>query len=145
MRPNVFPTTTTDAGAAEVESVEAPLGADQLRVRVSRVDRSDTSYNITDGVRRISFADAASGPQRVELPLWPTAIRLPPGERIRVLLASGAHPRIARNLGSGGLLAQATAQDMQSANVSIHRGREHASYIELPLRSLPHASLQEPL
>ena len=66
-------------------------------VRVSEVDESGRSSNVSDGFRR--FDTAPDGPVRLELD--PIAHRFAPGSRIRVLVAGGCHPRYARNLGTG--------------------------------------------
>ncbi|MGH2484679.1 MAG: CocE/NonD family hydrolase C-terminal non-catalytic domain-containing protein, partial [Ktedonobacterales bacterium] len=40
--------------------------------------------------------------------VWPTAYHFRKGQRIRVQVSSGAHPRFARNLGGGEPLATGT-------------------------------------
>jgi uncharacterized protein len=68
-------------------------------VRVSEVDTSGRSQNVTEGFRRLD-PDAANGTIRLELD--PIAHRFKAGHRIRLLIAGGSHPRFDRNLGSGG-------------------------------------------
>ena len=53
-------------------------------------------------------------------------------ERIRVQVSSGAHPRFARNLGTGELLATATTHLI--ADQTIYHDPEHPSAILLPIR-----------
>jgi uncharacterized protein len=73
-------------------------------VRVCDVEPDGTSLNVCDGLIRLT----AEGPPRdgegvaaVRFELWPTAHRFRAGHRIRVQVSSGAHPRYARNPGTG--------------------------------------------
>src|SRR5260370_27512858 len=61
--------------------------------------------------------------------LWPTAHRFCAGHRIRVQISSGAHPRFARNTGSGEPLA--TAAKLLVADQTIYHDPEHPSGIVL--------------
>ena len=63
--------------------------------------------------------------------LWPTAQRFSRGQRIRVQVSSGAHPRFARNLGTGEPLAIGRA--MRVAHLEIHHSLSHPSTITLPI------------
>jgi predicted acyl esterase len=69
----------------------------------------------------------------VRVALWPTAQRFRAGHRVRVQIASGAHPRFARNLGTGEPIATGTA--MRAAEQRIHHRPGRASAIELPVVS----------
>ena len=114
--------------------VQANAETIDLFVRIARVDKNGKSTNVTDGVRRFSLTKTGGPIHSARVDLWPTAIRLRAGERLRVMIASGAHPRIARNLGEGDLAEQASMTTMRSAVVTIHHNREHPSLIELPFR-----------
>ncbi len=63
--------------------------------------------------------------------LWPTAHAFRAGHRIRLQVSSGAHPRFARNLGTGEPLATATR--MRVAHQAVHHDPEHPSVIVLPV------------
>ena len=79
-------------------------------VRVCDVDRLGVSRNVCDALERVG-PDAerdADGVVRVSFPLWPAAHRFGRGHRIRVQVSSGAHPRYARNTGTGEPLVSAT-------------------------------------
>jgi putative CocE/NonD family hydrolase len=81
-----------------------------LFVRLCDVDREGRSENICDGLVRVSD-DVPVGPdgvRAVEVALWSTAYRWRPGHRLRMQIAGGAHPRYARNPGSGEPLRSAT-------------------------------------
>jgi uncharacterized protein len=81
-----------------------------LFVRLCDVDPDGRSENICDGLVRVGD-DApvdADGVRAVDLALWPTAYRWRPGHRLRMQIAGGAHPRYARNPGSGEPLGSAT-------------------------------------
>ncbi|WP_406078927.1 CocE/NonD family hydrolase [Micromonospora sp. NBC_00858] len=73
-------------------------------VRLCDVDHRGRSWNVCDGLVRVTpdrFAADPSGVCRVPVPLWPTAYRFGAGHRLRVQVTGGAHPRWARNPGSG--------------------------------------------
>lgn len=97
------------------------------------------STNVCDGYIRLrpelpseSSADH-NGVRKVHVEFWPTAYRFRPGHRVRVVVASGAHPRYARNLGSGEPLGD--AQTMVVAHQEIFHGPEHPSAIMLAVAS----------
>jgi len=78
--------------------------------------------------------DLRTGPgavRKVSVEFWPTAWRFARGHGIRVLLASGAHPRYARNLGSGEPLGD--AQTAVVAHQEILFGPAHPSRLMLPV------------
>jgi putative CocE/NonD family hydrolase len=105
-------------------------------VRLCHVDDKGRSYNVSDGVERVSpegGARPADGIRVVQVALWPTAERFPAGHRIRVQVSSGAHPRFARNLGTGQPLATGTTTRV--AHQSIHHRPEHPSAIILPVKT----------
>ena len=64
---------------------------------------------------------------------WPTAYRFPRGHRIRVIVASGAHPRYARNPGTGQPLGE--AETMLIQHQEIMHGPDHPSAISLSVVS----------
>jgi putative CocE/NonD family hydrolase len=79
--------------------------------RLCDVDRWGISRNVCDalaGVRPGEFEQAGDGSTRVAFDLWPTAHRFEAGHRLRLQVSSGAHPRYARNPGTGEPLATAT-------------------------------------
>lgn len=80
-------------------------------VRLCDVDTDGVSRNVCDGLLRVEPGRSPTddeGVSRVRLDLWPTAHRFGVGHRLRVLVASGAHPRYARNHGTGEPIATAT-------------------------------------
>ena len=64
--------------------------------------------------------------------LWPTAHRFAAGHRIRLQVSSGAHPRYARNPGTGEDPAVATAQAMRAVDVEVLRDSARPSALVLP-------------
>ncbi|WES63288.1 CocE/NonD family hydrolase [Microbacter sp. GSS18] len=78
-------------------------------VRITDVHPDGRSMTVCDGIRRIgAVGTAATDPARdddgfrdVEVPLWPTFHRFAAGHRVGVQISSGAHPRYARNPGTG--------------------------------------------
>jgi putative CocE/NonD family hydrolase len=103
-------------------------------VRVCDVHPNGASYNLCEGVRRIvpgtPPADA-DGVRRVEVDLWPIGHRFRRGHRIRVQIAGGAYPRIARNLGTGEPLG--SGQTMIPNDIEIFHDPARPTAIVLPL------------
>jgi predicted acyl esterase len=78
--------------------------------------------------RRILF-ESRSRAFILRIELWPTAYRFETGHRIRLQVASGAHPRLARNTGSGEPLSTATR--LVAADQQVFHGPLHPSAIVL--------------
>lgn len=103
-------------------------------VRLCDVDPAGKSRNVCDGLLRLQPglpSPGADGCRRVVIDLWPTAYRFQPGHRLRVQVASGAHPRWARNPGSGEPLATATT--LVAADQAVYHDPDHPSAILLPV------------
>ena len=82
-----------------------------LFVRLCDVAPSGRSLNVTDRLVRLDPApgeEPHAGQRTVELTLVDTAHRFRAGHRIRLQVSGGAHPRYARNLGTGEPLGEAT-------------------------------------
>ena len=80
-------------------------------VRLCDVDPAGRSTNVCDGIQRIipdRFPAGPDGVREVTVELWPTAYRFAAGHRVRVQVSGGAHPRFARNPGTGEPLGAAT-------------------------------------
>ena len=71
-------------------------------VRLNDVDPNGISRNICDGFIRATpdTPQLSDGCWRLTIPLHATAHGFRAGHRLRLLIASGAHPRYARNLGT---------------------------------------------
>jgi putative CocE/NonD family hydrolase len=113
-------------GVALVLSVDNPHA--DVFVRLCDVDARGTSRNFSDGFLRLDPAVPAHQAQRVVLTLDPCAHRVVRGHRIRLQVSGGAHPRFARNLGTGEPLA--TAQKLVP---SVHVIQHAGSRIILPI------------
>ncbi len=81
-----------------------------LFARVCDVEPSGPSLNVCDALVRVEPGrfERDDGITRVTVRLWPTAHRFLRGHRIRLQVSSGAHPRYARNTGTGEPIAHAT-------------------------------------
>lgn len=110
--------------------VESSAAGADFFVRLCDVDGAGVSRNVCDGLQRIAV-DQSAGPQEVTVDLWPTAHRFRRGHRIRALVASGAFPRWARNLGLGEPLG--TAATVRAAEQSVHHSATAPSCITLPV------------
>jgi hypothetical protein len=104
--------------------------ADDTDVTAKLLDVHPSGFvqRLCDGLVRLSLRE---GPERavpvqpgqvhmVEVAMWDTAQRFYPGHRIRLEVASSAHPKYATNLGTGGNEATAT-EGIVATNV-IHHG-----------------------
>jgi hypothetical protein len=136
-RPDVLTYTSEPLASPLVISgdVSAKLFAGSSRphtdffARLCDVDPSGKSVNLTDGIRRLTTA--TEDPQLVTVDLWPTAHQFRPGHRIRLQVSSGAHPRFARNLGSGEPLATATT--LHAARQAVYHDPARPSAVVLPV------------
>ena len=106
-------TFTGEPLAADLEAL-GPVRADirfrssrgdtDVFVRVCDVHPDGTSLNVCDALLRLTPEEPArddDGVATVDFPLWPTAHRFRAGHRVRIQISSGAHPRYARNPGTG--------------------------------------------
>ena len=92
------------------------------------VDARGRANQMCDGYVRLTPDKApadADGVRRITITCWPTAWRLAKGHRLRLIVASGAHPRYARNLGTGEPMATCTA--MVTAQQEVLHGVEVGS------------------
>ena len=88
------------------------------------------STNVCDGYRRLRpDGSAVHDARKVAIEFWPTAYRFQLGHRVRVIVASGAHPRYSRNPGSGEPLGDTTT--MVVAHQQILHGPAYPSAITL--------------
>lgn len=117
-------------------SVELAVRSDRdhtdFYVCICEVDAKGRSLQVCDGYLRLrpgKPAADASGIRRITINCWPTAYRFKRGNKVRLIVASGAHPRYARNLGTGEPLTTATT--MVSAHQQILHGAIHGSVVNL--------------
>jgi hypothetical protein len=110
--------------------------------RVCDVDGDGASWNVCDGLTRVSrtagesdgAAPGASGARVVNVKLWPMGHRFAAGHRIRLQVSSGAHPRYARNPGTGE--DPATAVELRAVDIELVHDRDHPSAVVLPSSSV---------
>ncbi|BCJ61288.1 CocE/NonD family hydrolase [Micromonospora endophytica] len=105
-----------------------------LFVRLCDVDRRGRSWNVCDGLVRLDpvrFPADDTGVVLVPVELWPTAHRFAPGHRLRLQVSGGAHPRYARNPGTGEPLGAAVA--LRAGYREILHDPEHPSAVVLPI------------
>jgi uncharacterized protein len=115
--------------------VKSSLDYSDFFVRLCDVEPSGKSINVCDGLLRLCPghpAPQADGCLKIDVVLWPTAHRFLAGHRIRLQVSSGAHPRFARNPGSGEPLASATT--LVAADQTVYHDPAHPSAILLPVR-----------
>ncbi len=119
--------------------VEIHVGASSphfdVFARVCDVDTQGASWNVCDALTRVfpaRFEQAADGTWLISFALWPIGHRFATGHRIRLQISSGAHPRYARNPGSGEDPVTATA--LEPVDIEIFHDAEHPSMLVLPAR-----------
>jgi putative CocE/NonD family hydrolase len=98
-------------------------------VRICDVHPDGRSMTVCDAIRRID----SSGDEfrETEVELWPAFHTFAAGHRISVQVSSGAHPRYARNPGSGE--PAATAASTHRATQEISHDPARPSHVELPV------------
>lgn len=114
--------------------VRSSLDHTDFFVRLCVVEESGKSLNLCDGILRLtpgSIPPEPDGSLRIAIEVWPTAYHFRKGQRIRVQVSSGAHPRFVRNLGSGEPLA--TGTKLCIARQTVYHDPEHPSALLLPV------------
>jgi hypothetical protein len=108
-----------------------------LFARVCDVDVEGASWNVCDALASVAPGrferSDEDGSWRVEFDLWPIAHRFAAGHRIRLQVSSGAHPRYARNPGTGE--GPLEAESMLPVDVELLHGPDHRSSVVLPVIS----------
>ena len=100
-----------------------------LFVRLCDVDPRGRSWNVCDGIVRLTGEDPLAGTVRVSL--IGVAHRFGRGHRIRLQVAGGAHPRFARNPGNGHV--DAAAEDLVPTQYEIGLDAARPSALLLPV------------
>jgi hypothetical protein len=114
--------------------VKSSLEYTDFFVRLCDVYPSGKSINICDGILRLRPGQPApenDGVIKIIIEMWSTAYRFVKGHRVRLQVSSGAHPRFARNLGSGEPLATGTT--LKVADQIVYHDSAHPSAIILPV------------
>ncbi len=102
--------------------------------RVCDLHPDGKSINLCDGLFRIEPGKGEPQPDgslRIEIDLWATGHVFRKGHAIRLIVASGAHPRWSRNLGTGEPLPTGTI--MCPAMQTVYHDRAHPSALVLPV------------
>jgi hypothetical protein len=102
--------------------------------RLCVVEPDGRSMNLCEGLVRLGPGTGTRRPDgvlQVTIDFWATAYRFRPGQRIRLQVASGAHPRWARNHGTGEPVASAAA--LAAGTQTIYHDREYPSALVLPI------------
>jgi uncharacterized protein len=116
--------------------VESDREYTDFYARLCDVQPDGQSINLCDGLFRVEPEKGerqADGTLRIEVNMWATAHRFKQGHSLRLIVASGAHPRWNRNLGTGEPLATATR--MVKQNQTVYHDVTHPSALLLPVIS----------
>ena len=98
------PATVTGPVSARFR-VRGSTGHFDVFARLCDVDPQGRSWNVCDGLVRVA---GAAGKTDVRVAMSSAAYEFAAGHRLRLQVAGGAHPRFARNLGTGEPFATAT-------------------------------------
>jgi putative CocE/NonD family hydrolase len=128
--PLTAPVVIAGEPAAEVAVARDNRYADVF-ARLCDVDPSGRSRNVCDGIVRLGDADPLEGVVRVAM--IGAAHRFAPGHRIRLQVSGGAHPRFARNPGTGTL--DATDAELRDTRYRVRVGSGSGSDLLLPVLS----------
>ena len=113
--------------------IRSSLKQTDFFVRLCDLYPSGKSINICDGIRRLRPGRPEPDPDdclRVIIEMWPTAYCFRQGHCIRLQVSSGAHPRYARNTGSGEPIGKATK--LYKAEQVVFHDPSHPSAVILP-------------
>jgi putative CocE/NonD family hydrolase len=99
-------------------SVSTDTGYADVFSRLCDVDAQGRSTNVCDGLARLETVGQA--PSEVTVRMSSTAYRFPAGHRMRWQISAGAHPRYARNPGTG--KSPADAVDFTPIRITLHTG-----------------------
>jgi putative CocE/NonD family hydrolase len=111
--------------------------------RLCDVAPNGRSTNVCDGLFRVQPGLGECQPDgtlRIEVDMWATAYHFRRGHRIRLCVASGAHPRWNRNSGTGEPLT--TCTDLRIANQAVYHDGKHPSALVLPVVDEKHVEPQ---
>ncbi|MFJ6722925.1 CocE/NonD family hydrolase [Streptomyces sp. NPDC091259] len=97
-------------------SISTDTGYADVFTRLCDVDPQGRSVNICDGLGRLQTA--GQEPSRVTVPMSSTAHRFRASHRIRWQISGGAHPRYARNPGTGE--SPVTATTLTPVRIALH-------------------------
>ena len=129
-----LPETVEALGPVRVElRVRASSEHFDVFARVCDVDGEGASWNVCDALASVApgrFERDADGVWTVSFSLWPIAHRFASGHRIRLQVSSGAHPRYARNPGTGE--DPATATELRPVEIEVLRSGAQTSALVLP-------------
>ncbi len=110
--------------------VESSATHTDFFARLTDVSPDGKSINICDGHLRLAGITAGQ-PFPITIELAPTAYRFVAGHRIRLQISSGAHPRIARNLGTDE--PEMSGTSMVVAKQLVYHDGERVSTLILPV------------
>ncbi|MEU4212400.1 CocE/NonD family hydrolase [Streptomyces sp. NPDC026206] len=111
--------------------VSTDTGYADVFARLCDVDAQGRSTNVCDGLARLRTAGQAAS--EVSVPMSSTAHRFATGHRIRLQISGGAHPRYARNPGTGEMPADATG--LMPVRITLHTGSALALPRQAQVRS----------
>lgn len=115
--------------------VRSSLAHADFFVRLCDVYPDGRSLNISDGFLRVNPSVGQPQPDgtlRLDMDMTPTAIRLAKAHCLRLIVASGAHPRFNRNTGHDEPIATTTR--LEPSTQQIYHDTVHPSMLVLPIK-----------
>ncbi len=109
--------------------------------RLCLVDPDGLSVNLKEGIVRARYRDSLSEPSPIEpgrvyeyrIALGPLALRMAPGERLRLDVSSSDFPQWDRNLNTGGQLGNEGPAAVVVARQTVLHDRARPSRVTLPV------------
>lgn len=116
--------------------VSADVKDTDVAVKVVDVYPDGTAYNVTHSILRLRYREGLSAPRmlergqvyRVEIGGMATSNYFAPGHRFRLEISGANFPYFERNMNTGSRNSFEASGVV--ANIKVHHGAEHASYIE---------------
>lgn len=132
------PLTLVGSPVLELHASSTALDTDWHIHLIARAPRGPPAL-LTHGRLRARFRRSLSAPEPItpglveayRIELWPVAVRLTRGTRLRLEVASAAFPTFSRNLNTGGH-NEVEMHFIEAVQV-IHHGKEHPSRLILPV------------
>lgn len=125
--PLALPRTFIGPAEATIHLQSSARSAD-VHVTICDVDERGVSINVSAGIQHIARLEPGAITE-VVVRLWPLGVVFQAGHRIRVQVASGAHPTYARNLGTGEAIL--TASRIEVAHQGVHLGGPTGSWVRM--------------
>lgn len=127
----VLPSNLEATGPVKVELfVSSTARNTDFTAKLVDVYADGKSYNVCEGIKRVTLSDSGSGISKIALELWPASRVFKKGHRIRLEVSSSNFPRFDANRNTDPLDA---ATKVNTARQVIYHDDRHRSRLILPV------------